>query len=415
MPNMIFDLESIDPSKPRVKHITNPRRLLILSPPSQSLSIIPPLLHSLTGVPVLDLPNQTPEPETKTKTPPTPTPTTPQTDAAPATTTSFAGYTTHSPLSLQTKYYKTDVPVWVDEVPISTDSTNATAEQWHTEFLSAEADIVRDAVGALVVCVQSPRESLTTTEDYAARADVAAVLDLMRQVGSVKARIEEERGGLGDVSSVFVLVGPRKTAVRKTSSGANEGFRSDEDLGDDLDVPLSVSWWEDQLFDIGLLGWEVVEWDPQDRSIEKTKSKFGEYEGMPRIREVLETHEWTGSSDSLLDTEQDSDGEDGIPGFGGSSHSRGFGNEVHELECEMFGLRMAIERGGGDDEEDEDDFTFDDNASFKDDGEDEDIKVESMEGLIMRMQAIRDMGADLPEAERKRFAAKAVQDIMREL
>jgi hypothetical protein len=33
--------------------VSNPRRLLILTPTSQSLAIIPPLLHSLTGVPVL--------------------------------------------------------------------------------------------------------------------------------------------------------------------------------------------------------------------------------------------------------------------------------------------------------------------------------------------------------------------------
>ncbi|KAJ9488369.1 hypothetical protein VN97_g4925, partial [Penicillium thymicola] len=45
-------------AKPKVKNIPNPRRLLILTPTTQSLEIIPPLLHSLTGVPVVDPPQQ---------------------------------------------------------------------------------------------------------------------------------------------------------------------------------------------------------------------------------------------------------------------------------------------------------------------------------------------------------------------
>lgn len=106
---------------------------------------------------------------------------------------------------------------------------------------------------------------------------------------------------------------------------------------------------------------------------------------MPRIKEVLETHDWTASGD--LDALEDQDPDDGFDdeddlesellGFGRSSHTRGFGQEVQELEREMFGLRMAIERGGGDGEEDD----------AEDDGEE--VKVESMEALMMRVQAIR--------------------------
>ena len=35
--------------------------------------------------------------------------------------------------------------------------------------------------------------------------------------------------------------------------------------------------------------------------------------------------------------------------------------------------------------------------------------------LLMPMLIVLDMGAELPEGERKKFAAKAVADIMREL
>ena len=112
-----------------------------------------------------------------------------------------------------------------------------------------------------------------------------------------------------------------------------------------------------------------------------------EYEGMPRIKEALETHDWAASGDpsqSLSadqdpDLDFDDDLETELLGLSGSTHTRGFGHEVQELEREMLGLRMAIERGGGDGEGDD----------FEDGGEE--IKVESMEGLMMRMQAIRGM------------------------
>ena len=45
----------------------------------------------------------------------------------------------------------------------------------------------------------------------------------------------------------------------------------------------------------------------------------------------------------------------------------------------------------------------------------EGMQVEELETLILKMQAIKDMGADMPEAERKNFAAKAVRDVMKRL
>ncbi|KAJ5686068.1 hypothetical protein N7536_008687 [Penicillium majusculum] len=405
-------------AKPKVKNIPNPRRLLILTPTTQSLTIIPPLLHSLTGVPVVDPPQQPAPSPNSGSTPPPPTST-------------FAGYTTHSPLRLETKYYTTEVPVWVDEIPLaihdpdtqSTPTPAPTAEQWKTEFISTEAEIVREAVGALVVCVHTlsdatPPPGSNANADPAERPDVRALRDLMRGIGAVKERIDEERGGLGDVPGVFVLIGSRKGAVG--AAAGQQGPKDpdaelglgvdDEDLGGGETVPFSVGWWEDQFFDMGLLGWEVVEWDPKEVLEVETRNQYGEREGMPRIKEVLETHDWSmvgGDSgfdgDNDPDVDSDDDLQDQLLGLGGS---RGFGDEVHELEREMFGLRMAIERGGGDGDERDD--------SDHDDGEDE-IDVESMEALMMRMQAIKDMSSELPEGERKRFAAKAVQDIMREL
>jgi len=196
-------------------------------------------------------------------------------------TPSFAGYTTHSPLQLSTKYYKAEVPIWVDEVPLdpsgNSDSGSAT---WKADFLSEEADIVREAVGALVVAVKAPathsaREGET---DIAQSEDVLALSALMRDIGAVKGCIDEERGGM-DVPGVFLLVksgsgsgsGSASATVAASRSSGEEG----EELGDDVDVPLSVGWWEDRLFDLGLFGWEVVEWDPLGDEEAKAKNKFG--------------------------------------------------------------------------------------------------------------------------------------------
>ena len=40
-------------------------------------------------------------------------------------------------------------------------------------------------------------------------------------------------------------------------------------------MPFSVGWWEDQFFDMGLLGWEVVEWDPKEALEVETRNQYG--------------------------------------------------------------------------------------------------------------------------------------------
>lgn len=106
---------------------------------------------------------------------------------------------------------------------------------------------------------------------------------------------------------------------------------------------------------------------------------------MPRIKEILETHDWTAAGDTSLDDAEldaefdlDDEFDDGFLGFGRSSHTPGFGQEVNELEREMLGLRMAIERGGD---------------AYEDSEEQggEEGKVDSMEALMMRVQGIRGM------------------------
>lgn len=280
-----------------VSAIANPRRLLILTPTAHSLPTIPPLLHNLTGVPVSDIPTINPDTardtETETETE------TPQTQAQAQT---FAGYTTHSPLHIENRYYTADVPVWVDEIPTAgnppeteTGAEAATAlAQWKTEFSSTEARIVRDAIGGVMVCIRNP-DALRDTADTADptdREDVKALKDFLRCIGDVKRLIQTEREGqddndeddedgdgglgvgLGDVLGVIVLVedGNRDAKPRKPVDA--DDLDADLGAGVDTEEPFSVSWWEDQLDDIGLMDFEVVSWDPRVGE-DDSKDKYG--------------------------------------------------------------------------------------------------------------------------------------------
>ena len=52
-------------------------------------------------------------------------------------------------------------------------------------------------------------------------------------------------------------------------------------------------------------------------------------------------------------------------------------------------------------------------ANAEDDGEDD--QVQELESMMLRLQAIKDMGVDLPEAQRRKFAAKAIRDVMEKM
>ncbi|KAI9367321.1 hypothetical protein BJX61DRAFT_316452 [Aspergillus egyptiacus] len=433
-------------AKAKAEPIRNPRRLLILSPSSHSLSLIPSLLKTLTGNPVAETQSQL---------------------------QTFAGYTTHPPLRIENRYYTAEVPIWVDEIPttatatsIATDTESgtgsnnkedhpatatatATAEsetkttpktgsstkpaeelppaQWAREFSSEEARVVRDAIGAVMICIRNPSHVSSSSPGVAEaappaedREDVCALKGFINAVGSVRALIEEERGEIGAVPALLVLNGKgqgqdqrqarRGEERREGSGGFDADFETDGGRGDGLglDEPFSIGWWEDQLCEMGLIGFEVVEWNGTRAEEEDgRRNQYGELQGMRRIKEILETHEWAGEGEKetgggLPDDDNDNDDELERELLGLDTRS-GFNLEVNELEREMVGLRFAVGRhgdGGGEDEEHEGD---------------EEIRVDAVEALLMRMRAIKEMSDELPEKDRKQFAAKAVRDIMKEI
>jgi hypothetical protein len=94
---------------------------------------------------------------------------------------------------------------------------------------------------------------------------------------------------------------------------------------------------------------------------------------MHRIKEVLETHEWSAARE---EEDEDADADNDLDFFKSSGdHGTGFSLEVNQLEREMMGLRFAIQNGGaaGDEEDDQND----------------EVQVEELEALMLRMRAIK--------------------------
>ena len=96
----------------------------------------------------------------------------------------------------------------------------------------------------------------------------------------------------------------------------------------------------------------------------------------------MEAQEWESGDAGSLSDELELGSEDG------------FGAEAAELEREVMGLKMAARGEDGVEEGSSD-------------------GVEELENMMLKVRAIKDMGADMPEAEKKRFAAKAVKEVMK--
>ncbi|KAL4952066.1 hypothetical protein BDW69DRAFT_28502 [Aspergillus filifer] len=398
------------PSKLRDKKpqaIRNPRRLLILSPSTHAQSLIPSLLKQLTG--------HGPS-ETQLR------------------TGSFAGYTTHPPLRIENRYYTAEVPVWVDEVPFGDkaraqgekDGTGSDAEkqsstdeskkeeedpsaQWSREFSSGEAQVVRDAIGAVMISIRKPQPTSTPNVpglqpvDDEDTDEIRTLKSFVNAVGTVRGLIEEERGEIGSVPGLLVLGGDGKkkeekketnrTSGRETNRTSGSG-ENDLDLGlddtdidgDGLDAPFSIGWWEDQLCEMGLIGFEVVEWDgSSEQSGKEERNQYGELQGIPRVKELLETHEWSGTPDEddedLTGLSPDDELERELLGM--NTSPSGFNREVDQLQREMVGLRFAIEKGGGSGTG-----TGDFDSADEAEG-DEELRVDAVEALLTRMRAIK--------------------------
>ncbi|CAN8095762.1 unnamed protein product [Discula destructiva] len=288
-----------------------------------------------------------------------------------ASSTSLAG-TTHD-LNLKTAYYTTTVPVWLDLI------SNPT--EWAGSFLTDEAKEVLEVLGGVIVVFAIPSGTTPPSPSK----------ELITEVGRV---VKEGLGGW-EWDGVTLAVGVGEV----------------EHL-DDLDT------WDEVCGDAGLEFVHVAASVATD-----TKNEFGERVGIPRVLEALESSDWAsiptmgaGDENALLSAEN------GLDGSGGDDAELDPENLDFGFDKEDFdGLKKAIwearmERDGLGDGEGLKEANKASSADAKDGGgELEDDDVKEVEQMMRKLQAVREMGAGLPEEQRKRLAARAVGEVMRDL
>ncbi len=91
--------------------------------------------------------------------------------------------------------------------------------------------------------------------------------------------------------------------------------------------------------------------------------------GIARVQEALEANDWAGGEGNDYDSDP--------LGFGSDEEDEGVvpKAEAAEIKDEMSGMRKAIYGGQ--------------NQSLEDDDEDEAVKVEELEGLMLKVQVIK--------------------------
>ncbi|KAL6849111.1 hypothetical protein ACO1O0_008641 [Amphichorda felina] len=352
---------------PDVAPISNPRRILVVS--------LEDATHHLSRT-IKDLSGSAPVPAS----------------------TSLAG-TSHD-LPLSTPYYSATVPLWLDLI--------ASPRDWASSFLSEEAREVLAVIGGLVLVFALPTgagDNGDAAAAAAAAAPAAAARELIREVGRVV------RDGLGgwEWDGVGLAV------------GVGEG-PTDE--------------WDELCAEAGL---EFVQVTGRE---EGRRNEFGEKTGIPRVREALEANDWAqldapdlsdfgdfedATSPGRPAQKEEDDGKELDP------ESLDFGFDRADFE----GLRRAIwssgqvdddQSGGGDDgtaAADKEKMASSKDGTEKGPGPTEDGRgykaglddedVAKVERMMRKLQVAREAGEGMSQEQRRRMAARAVEEVMKEL
>jgi hypothetical protein len=287
------------------------------------------------------------------------------TSTAPSTeqiSAGFAGYTTHTPLQLRTKYYNASIGIWCDEV----------GDEWRGIMGDAaeEAMEVRRAVGGIVFVL--------SVKDVGEKEDLMKALNLLEQVEEVRTMCEDEGEGR-EIVGVVVVMGP---GAEGKADAVEEELRGER----------------------GVFGWDVIAWEGDVLEGEGLveKNGYGEKVGIERVKQILEAVPWTTSADDdaegFLESEDDADWTT---------------SEQRELDREMMGLKMDLH--GGEDEDDAKDESFGEDEWPELQGGGEDIKVEQLQGLMERLIATREAASALSGPEKQKFAKREVERIMKQM
>ncbi|KAK1811123.1 small nuclear ribonucleoprotein Sm D3 [Friedmanniomyces endolithicus] len=244
-------------------------------------------------------------------------------------------------------------PYYTARVPLWPDEI-ADSAQWRDDFLKPEAKEVVEAIGAYVYCFRVPQNGEIGKE----------VEDVMQAIQA----ITEEHAGYGADTIMLAVALPH-----------GKGSRDDA-------VEVKRDDWDDVCLQYGF---EFVEYAA------KGTNEYGEKVGFERLKEALEATEWAAvdDDDDLEIDDLDFDAGDDIGGFGG---------EEAEMTAELFGMKAAL-------------FDHEDFAAEAEDSSPPGAQagdVDSLDVMMSKLLAVKEQSADLPEAQKKRMAARAVRDLM---
>jgi len=271
--------------------------------------------------------------------------------------------------TLETAYYTADLPIWIDEIP--------DPAQWKEEFLKPEAKEVVTALGAWIYCFRRP---VTSSHLEVIKATLQAIQEV----------IEKHVGYAWDGVCIAVAMPQSMTPY----------------------LERSLDDWDDLCRDSGF---EYIDAEAKGRN------EYSEPVGVERLREALEANEWDASEG--LDIDIDDFGDFDQEAENELEFSDTFAAEEMEMGRELAGLKMAVAT------EEEGEGGAAGPGMLPGESKDE---VEEFERMMGKMMAIKgniypllqqeskltmfpDLGSAMPEAERKKYAAKAVNDLMKEM
>ncbi|KAI9667487.1 MAG: hypothetical protein M1821_000303 [Bathelium mastoideum] len=143
--------------------------------------------------------------------------------------------------------------------------------------------------------------------------------------------------------------------------------------------------WEDMCRDSGF---EFIDAEAQGRN------EFGEQVGIARVRDALEANDWTGEGSVDLDEFEG-------PLDSPTGDGRGFNMEGQEMSFEFAALKSAL--------------AGDASRSEAEGGEADSEQVDELDRMMVHLQAARETSSGLSGTQKKKFAAREVEKIMRQL
>ncbi|KAG5999844.1 hypothetical protein E4U21_006217 [Claviceps maximensis] len=288
---------------------------------------------------------------------------------------SLAGTTHH--LALETQYYTASVPIWLDLI--------ASPSEWAASFLSDEAGEVLAVLGGVILVFALPGPSTST-------ASAGLLRELIHQIGRV---VNQGLGGW-EWDGVRLAVG--------IDAGVDAGADTEE--------------WDELCAGAGMEFVRVGGSQP-------VKNEFGEKTGIARVREALESNDWEQADaqdvsdfgdfdDGTKNNKEQLDAEDLDFGFD-PADLEGLKRAIWGADGKDGAASPAVEARGGSEVSAVSHHDDDDDAPSRTTEAGEDKEVTKMEDMMRKLQAVREAGEGLPDAQRRRMAARAVQEVMREL